>query len=603
MKPSEEKRFLNYYDKKAVNSKVKDMKIVDYMKENNLSHLDEIAISYFNNEITYKEFFDLIDKAYKTYKVMGIEKGDYVPISSPNFIEGLASFYALNMIGAIPNMISPLASSEEFEHHLKEAPVKNVIIFDQNLKNYTEVLKKAGIKNTVLVSPNTYLPKNLKIMKKFIDGVKGENKSIKLSKSLAEDSNPIYFDKALLKYADEFLESPKTASYNFNDTALLLHTGGTTGFPKAVEVTNNNYNSMIHQYETTIDIIERGDTIVTVLPMNIGFGLCNNMGMPLRMGVKLVLHPKFNPKEVYDLFKKHKPNHFMATSTFFKCMMDDPRFDGEDLSYIKTLCYGGEGWSDDNREKFNIWLEEHGAKNVKIANGYGANEGVSSFEYEQDLGNGMRGLIPLVNNNRKIVKVDILKDGTIIRSDEELDRGELGEVCESGPTLTEGYKDNKDETDEVFRIHSDGKRWLHMGDLGYIDENDCLHLNGRIKRIYLTIGEDDAPAKFFPDSIEACILQSKYVKEACVVGIPDDERTNVPVAFITLEDNCFDQKEALEEIENKYKALSVYSRPVNVYVKEELPKTRIGKNDFNLLTKEAIEIKEQEIDKQKVRKR
>ncbi|MGM9878610.1 MAG: class I adenylate-forming enzyme family protein [Bacilli bacterium] len=601
MKPSIEKRFLNNYSESAIKGKVKEMKIVDYMKENNLSFLDEIAVSYFKNEITYKEFFDLIDKAFKTYKVMGIEKGDYVPVSSPNFIEGLASFYALNMIGAIPNMISPLASSEEFEHHLKEAPVKNVIIFDQNLKNYTEILKKAGIENTVLVSANTYLPKNLKIMKKFVDGVKGDSKSIKIAKSLAEDSNPIYFDEALLKYADEFLGKVETADYNFDDTALLLHTGGTTGFPKAVEVTDNNYNGMINQYETTIDNIKRGDTIVTVLPMNIGFGLCNNMGMPLRMGVKLVLHPKFNPKEVYDLFKKHKPNHFMATSTFFKCMMDDPRFDGEDLSYIKTLCYGGEGWSEENREKFNEWLEKHNAKNVKIANGYGANEGVSSFEYEQDLANGERGLIPLVNNNRKIVKVDISEDGKILRTDEELDRGEIGEVCETGLTLTKGYKDNEEETNEVFRKHSDGTRWLHTGDLGYIDENDCLHLNGRIKRIHLTIGEDNAPAKFFPDSIESCILKSKYVKEACVVGIPDDEKTNVPVAFVTLEDDYCDQNDVINDIDNLCQALSVYSRPVNIYIKEELPKTKIGKNDFNSLTTEAINIKNKSLIKQKTR--
>lgn len=600
MKPSIEKRFLNNYTEKARESSVEDMKIIDYMKEKNMAYLDDTAIVYYNNEITYRDFFSLIDNAYKTYIVMGIEKGDYVPISSPNFVEGLASFYALNMIGAIPNMISPLASSEEFAHHLKEAPVKNVIVFDANLKNYAEILEKAGIRNTVLVSPNTYLPKNLKIMKSFVDKIKGDTRTLRDAKSLAINSNPIYFDEAILEYAGEYSGRVKTAGYNFDDTALLLHTGGTTGFPKAVEVTNNNFNGMIHQYESTLDVIERGDTIVTVLPMNIGFGLCNNMGMPLRLGVKLVLHPKFNPKEVYDLFKKYKPNHFMATSTFFKCMMDDSRFDGEDLSYIKTLCYGGEGWSEENRERFNIWLEKHGAKNVKIANGYGANEGVSSFEYEQDLIGGKRGLIPLVANNRKIVKVDFSEDGKIIRTDEELARGEMGEVCETSPTLTKGYKDNKEETDEVYRMHSDGVRWLHTGDLGWVDEDDSLHLNGRIKRIHLTIGEDSAPAKFFPDSIEACILKSEYVKEACVVGVPDDEKTNVPVAFIALENDCFDVNKAIEDVDNLCEELSVYSRPVNIYVKEELPKTKIGKNDFGLLTNEAIKLKENV--KKKVRK-
>lgn len=604
MKPSEEKRYLNHYKDKSKNKQAKDMKIVDYMKEPNQSHLDDIAVSYYGNEITFGEFFALIDKAHKTYRAMGIEKGDYVPLSSPNFIDGLASFYALNQIGAIPNMISPLATSEEFEHHLKEAPVKNVIIFDKNLSSYREVLKKGDIKNTILVSPNTYLPKKLKVAKTIVDTLKGNKKEAKMSRMLTSESNPIYFDKALAQYSKEFSGDVESSSYNFDDTALLLHTGGTTGFPKAVEVINNNFNSMVHQYEVTIDSIERGDTMVTVLPMNIGFGLCNNMHMPLRMGMKLVLHPKFNPTEVFELFEKHKPNHFMATSTFFEYMMNDSRFDGMDLSFIKTLSFGGAGWSEEKKEQFNKWLEEHNAKRVIIAEGYGANEGVSSFLYEQNIGNGKHKMIPLVNTNQKIVNVNILPDDTIQRTDEELERGEIGEVCISGPTLTKGYKDHKEETDEVFRIHSDGIRWLHTGDLGQLDEDDSISVKGRIKRIYLTIDEGNAPAKFFPDKIEANILRSKYIKEVCVVGVPDDKKTNVPIAFIVLKDDVSITSGIKNEILSSCDNLSFYSRPVDYHFIDNLPKTNIGKNDFVLLTEEAINIRKNESSnaRQRVRK-
>ena len=106
IKPSQEKRFLKYYNKDAINSTVKDMKIIDYMKENNLGdHINENAVTYYGNTLTYKEFFELIDTAVRAFKALGIEKGEFVPISSPNFIDGLVSFYALNSIGAIPNMI------------------------------------------------------------------------------------------------------------------------------------------------------------------------------------------------------------------------------------------------------------------------------------------------------------------------------------------------------------------------------------------------------------------------------------------------------------------------------------------------------------------
>lgn len=582
MKPSEEKRFLKYYKDEAINSVVKDMKIIDYMKENNLNHLNDNAISYYGNTLTYKEFFDLIDIAIRTFKAMGIEKGEYVPISSPNFIEGLVSFYALNSIGAIPNMITPMASDTEFMHYLKETPAKNVIIYDTSYTKFKEVLKKANVKNTILVSPNTYLPRKLKLIKGVNDLLKGNSK---IRRSLDDSNNPIYFDKALLTYAKEYLGDISSASYNFSDTAVILHTGGTTGFPKAVLATNNNFNAMVHQYESTIDSIKRGDNIVTVLPMNIGFGLCNNMHMPLRMGVNLVLHPTFNPMDIYPLFKKYNPSTFMAIAPYFKAMMKDKRFDNIKLTNLKEICYGGEAMTKEEVKIFNEWLANHKANTV-IKNGYGMNELISSACYEHLVDDNTYRTIPLVNSNVKIVKVDIDKEGNIIRSDEELSRGEEGEICLSSPTLTKGYLNNQEATDEIFKIHSDGIRWIHTGDYGMVDEYDGLHHLGRMKRIHLTVGDDDAPIKFFPDVIEDCIIKANGVDEVCVVGIPDEIKSSIPVAYVV--SNIGDNDYVLENIKKECQKISNYSRPVDIYFVNELPHTTIGKTDIKKLTEDAI---------------
>lgn len=597
IKPSQEKRFLKYYNKDAINSTVKDMKIIDYMKENNLGdHINENAVTYYGNTLTYKEFFELIDTAVRAFKALGIEKGEFVPISSPNFIDGLVSFYALNSIGAIPNMITPMASSEEFFYYLSEAPVKNVIIFDESYGKFRDVLKKANIKNTILVSPKTYLPKNLKVMKSVSDFMKGNVNKIK--KSLQDSNNPIYFDKALLMYAKEYLGDVSSADYNFDDTAVILHTGGTTGFPKAVLATNNNFNAMVHQYESTIDTIKRGDNIVTVLPMNIGFGLCNNMHMPLRMGVNLVLHPTFNPMDIYPLFKKYNPSTFMAIAPYFKGMMKDKRFDNIKLSNLKEVCYGGEAMTFEEIKQFNEWLMNHGADTV-IKNGYGMNELISSAAYEHYVGDGQYRTIPLVNSNIKIVKVDFDKEGNVIRSDVELNRGEEGEICLTSPTLSKGYLNNKEATDEIFRVHSDGIRWIHTGDYGKIDEYDGLHHLGRMKRIHLTIGDDGAPIKFFPDLIEDCIMETEGVEDVAVVGIPDDEKSSVPVAYVV--SNLSEDDEMRERINEQCQKISAYSRPVEIYFVDRLPQTAIGKTDILKLEKDAV-IRRNQKDSVKIKK-
>lgn len=595
-KPSQEKRFLKYYPENSINNQVKDLKIVDYMKENNLGeNINDKAITYYGNTLSYKEFFKLLDDAIRTFKAMGIEKGEYVPISTPNFIEGLVAFYALNNIGAIPNMITPMASSSEFEHYLKETPVNNVIIFDASYKKFQEVLKKVNIKNTILTSPNTYLPKHLKTIKKVSDVIKGQ--TIKIEKALEDPNNPIYFDKALLQYAKQYLGSVKSAEYNFDDTAVILHTGGTTGFPKAVEATNNNFNAMVHQYETTIDTIKRGDNIVTVLPMNIGFGLCNNMHMPLRMGVNLVLHPTFNPMDAYPLFKKYKPSTFMAVAPYFKGMMKDKRFDNIDLSNLKEVCYGGEALTEEEVKKFNEWLENHGAVDTVIKNGYGMNELISSAAYEHIVGPNIYRTIPLVNSNIKIVKVDIDQNGNIIRSDEEVERGKEGEICLTSPTLTKGYMNNKEETDQVFKVHSDGIRWIHTGDYGLVDEYDGLHHLGRMKRIHLTVGDDDAPIKFFPDVIEDCIMKTEEVEDVSVVGVPDEVKSSVPVAYVVSSNK--DEKQMTTKIMEQCQKISNYSRPVEIYFVDKLPQTSIGKTDITTLTKDATERRKQNIKKRK----
>lgn len=245
-----------------------NLKIYDYMKKDNELFKNGKALTYYGRQIVYNEFLDAIEKVAVSFKMLGVEKGDYVPICLPNIPQGVISFYALNKIGAIPNMIPVLASEEEFKHYLSEVPAKNFIMFRDFYSKVKDVIPKTSIQRTIIASPTTYIP----------------TEAIKQMASMKAIASSCYFD-AQTKFSfrnklmswDKFMKLSNgemyipTESFNFNDTALLSHTGGTTGVPKSAEFTNENFNAMVEQYRTLTNLFERGDKILTVLPMFINY--------------------------------------------------------------------------------------------------------------------------------------------------------------------------------------------------------------------------------------------------------------------------------------------------------------------------------------------
>lgn len=551
-----------------------NLKIYDYMRKDNVENPNDKALTYFGRQIVYNEFLDAIEKLAVSFKMLGIEKGDYVPICLPNMPQGVISFYALNKIGAIPNMIPVLASEEEFKHYLSEVPAKNFIMFRDFYSKVKDIIPKTSIDRTIIASPQTYIP---------VDALKQMTSLRAIAQSCYFDAQTKFSFRNKLMSWNKLMNLSKdeklvtTESFEFNDTALLSHTGGTTGTPKSAEFTNENFNAMVEQYRTLVDCFERGDKILTVLPMFINYGLCNNIHMPLSFGIETIIVPTFDPKEAFDLFLKYKPNHFMCVAHYFEYMMNDRRFDNIDLSFLKTVTYGGAPLSPNSKKRFDEFLDSHGAKGIKICNGYGMTESTSSIAYEQKAKNSDEyKLFQLPYTDIKIVNPDTKK---------EVEMGETGELCASGPVIFKGYLNNESETANVLKTHSDGKVWLHSGDLARQNPDLSIDIVGRLKRIYPTMDVTNGNvAKIFPDNIENVIKTCECVKECAIECKSNKERVNVPFGFIVLNDS-YNENEAMEMIKNKCYELNNYSRPYNFYFLDELKKTGGGKIDHKELEK------------------
>lgn len=509
-----------------------------------------------------------------SFKMLGVEKGDYVPICLPNVPQGVISFYALNKIGAIQNMIPVLTSEEEFKHYLSEVPAKNFVMFRDFYSKVKDVIPKTSIERTIITSPSTYIP----------------TEALKQMASLKKIAQSCYFDaQTKFSFRNKLMSWDKvmnlsneepfvpTESFSLNDTALLSHTGGTTGVPKSAEFTNENFNAMVEQYRVLTDLFERGDKILTVLPMFINYGLCNNIHMPLSFGIETIIVPTFDPKEAFDLFTKYRPNHFMCVAHYFEYMMNDSRFNGMDLSFLKTVTYGGAPLSPESKKQFDAFLESHGAVGVKILNGYGMTESTSSILYEQKVsGTEDYKLFELPYSNIKIVDPKTRK---------EVQTGEVGELCAEGPIVFKGYLNNESETENVLKVHEDGKTWLHSGDLARKNEDRSVDIVGRLKRIYPTMDTTNGNvAKIFPDNIENVIKTCECVRECAIDCIPDKERVNIPFAFIVLNEG-YSKEDVIPMIKEKCLELNAYSRPYNFIFLKELVKTAGGKVDHKELIK------------------
>lgn len=551
-----------------------NLKIYDYMRKDNGAFRENKALTYFGRQIVYNEFLDTIEKLAVSFKMLGVEKGDYVPICLPNVPQGVISFYALNKIGAIPNMIPVLASKEEFKHYLTEVPARNFIMFRDFYSKVKDIIPKTSIERTIVASPSTYIS---------VDALK-QMASIKtIAQSCYFDAQTKFSFRNKLMSWDKLMQLSNgenyvpTENFNFSDTALLSHTGGTTGIPKSAEFTNENFNAMVEQYRTLTGLFERGDKILTVLPMFINYGLCNNIHMPLSFGIETIIVPTFDPKEAFDLFLKYKPNHFMCVAHYFEYMMNDKRFDGMDLSFVKTVTYGGAPLSSESKKKFDDFLENHGAHGIKILNGYGMTESTSSIAYEQRIpGAEDYKLFQLPYSNVKIVNPETKKEVQI---------GEVGELCVEGPVVFKGYLNNETETKNVLKLHEDGKTWLHSGDLAKINEDRSIDIVGRLKRIYPTMDITNGNvAKIFPDNIENVIKMCECVNECAIDCKPNKDRVNVPFAFIVLKAG-YSEDEALDMIKEKCLELNAYSRPYNFMFLKNINKTAGGKVDYKSLIK------------------
>lgn len=552
-----------YYKPEDRNIEVPDISIYEYFEKSSFTRTEEIALNYFGVKMTFRELLDNIDLCSKSFRCYGVRSGDVISICMPNTPEALISFYAANKIGAIVNFIHPLSSEEEIKDTLIKTNSVFLIAINISYDKIVNVLDKTNIYKTIIVSAKNYMPPILK-----------------LGYSIFKEKD-INFPKSSEKYLywNDFINRGKNyeqdcfVSRKLGDDAIYLHSGGTTGIPKNIVLTNGNFNTIIEQAKVGFADLGVGDRLLGILPMFHCFGLIVSICAPLTLGCTIILVPQFDAKRFDKLIRKYEPSVLTGVPTLYEALITNPYMINVDLSATKYVVCGGDSLSPERNKAVNDFLESHNCK-VKIIQGYGMTEtsGPASFGYKDAAKLGSVG-IPLPGNVFKIFDINTY---------EEMEPGGIGEICISGPSVMSRYLDNKEETDNMIRVHEDGIRWVHTGDLGYMDEDGVLFFVQRLKRMLIVSGYN-----VYPAHIEEVLLEHPKIKDCGVIGVPHPYKVQVPKAYIVLKKGVEYDRGVIKELkEYCEKRLAKYMIPKEFVVRDELPKTLVGKVNYKELEKE-----------------
>lgn len=537
--------------------------MVGYFLEAVARYPENIAIEYYGRTYTYRAFYEMIRDTAKSLKSQGVKEGDTIAICMPNTPEAILMFYAANMVGALVSLIHPLSAEKEIQNYVNGSGATFLLSLDLVYDKVHNIVDNTCIKKIVIASAGD----SLKTIKKFLYKFKNRGTVPKI-----ELTDDIMTWNEFINYGYDY-QGEIACLKGANDPAVILYSGGTSGDPKGILLTNMNFNALALSCHKMIEQSGEGESILAILPIFHGFGLGVCIHTTLGCGMRVVLVPNFNPKDFGKLLHKHKISIVCGVPSLFESLTKTS-MGKNDLSKLKSAISGGDFMSKDLKNKVDTYFREHGS-NAEIRVGYGLTEASAAIcvtptgEYrESSIG------VPFPDTYIKVVRV-----GT----HDEVPYGEDGEICISGLTVMMGYLNNLEETIQTLQIHEDGRTWLHTGDVGSMDKDGFVYFKQRVKRIIISNGYN-----LYPSYIETIINSHPDVFTSTVIGIPHPKKVQVAKAYIVLKDGVKPSKDVEKSIRlHCEKNLARYSLPAVYEFRESLPKTLVGKVAYRELEKES----------------
>lgn len=578
--PSEEKRWLKYFPENICDAKILEMTVFERIRKTALENPNDTALEYLGTTISFNELLNNIEIIAKALKRFGIKQDDAVMLCMPNQPELVYLFYALNKIGAIPNLIEPRTPAVRINQYVNDCEAKFMFTIDDCVSNIDKMVENSTLQKVVAVS----------VVNSLKSGVK---KSLYLLSHKPTKTNSCYVNWVDFMKDASKLPDVDTVTYKPGAIASVVYTGGTTSIPKGAKLPNEAYNGQNMQLEYTELYPTKNSKFLGVVPIFSAYGSSSGMHNALSSGTMVDLIPKFNANDFVKLLYTHRPTHVMGVPKWFRQLADflniidslpkcfEPIKKKFRLDFVQHLISGGDKYLIENEKNDNEIIQKFGGP--KIKKGLGMSEFGGGFltTVSEDANKLGSVGVPHVGNIVKIVDVN---------TKEELSYNEEGEILVTGPTMMGGYLNREEENNKFFVTDENNVVWAKTGDLGFVDEDGCFFFSDRLK--YVIMRPDGHTVPLLP--IENVICKCSDVESCVAVGVPEiiGQMGERPMAFVIMKKNCVksedEVKKELEQLCQEY--LPEREMPKWFQFVDDFPYTLLEKVDREKLKKIGISI-------------
>lgn len=547
-KASVDKPWLQFYPEALRNVEVPTITVETFLRAKNPDE-NKIAFEYYGNKITWKEFWGEVDKAAKSLKILGFGEGNRIPVFLQSVPAHFILLIAAERIGAA--IICRDDIPEELCFAIRKSKSETAFVMDYTSKSDEDLFRATTpMKRVIKVSPYDYADR-----KSVPDYVEKEIAS-RYTGAIETTEGDLTWDEFLAlgkDYTEDYM-----AQEDVNRPVFGAYTSGSTGISKLVIHSSSNIVATAFQMSIFIppsDVSEKW--WLPILPPALIAVTVSMAIFPLSAGLIMVLDP-FCPLEDIDIaFMEQKPNFWALIPMFCEMLMKSDRIPEDyDMSHLRSIGTGAEAMNERKTQEVEAFFHKHNVK-ATLSAGYGQSEGCSNFTLPNPMFPLVDGCVgmPMPATTMAVFSEDL----------EELNYGEIGELCMTGPAMMLHYAGWRGDelTERTLINHPDGNCWLHTGDKAYINEHGIVYILGR-----------GTTKRFGGGELYMMRMETKAVRVAgvedgffCFVPDQDHEGYFLPYFFVIL-----DETKSLDEVKaGLADALEEYEYPVDIRVIKERP--------------------------------
>ncbi len=512
---------------------------------------DRPALRFFGRQTTYRALMDLVERFARGLAALGVKPGDRVALVLPNAPQMVIGYYGTLRAGAVVVPTNPLYTPREFAVQMRDCEPQVILALDLVIPRLRDAAQGATLVSTRI---RDYLPPVLGLLQ----GMRERGPEL--------PSDIMTLDRLLAM--DQGGDLPPAAGAD--EVAVLQYTGGTTGVPKAAMLSHRNLVANALQAEAWMPSYQPGsERVLAVLPFFHVFGMTVALNLGILTGAEIDLVPRFNPAETAKEVRRFKPTLFPGAPAMYQAVTDSPHVEKWNIRSIRYCISGSAPLPAELQARF-----ERMTGGV-LVEGYGLTEASPVTHCNPLAGDRRTGTVgrPFPDTEQRILDPE--------DPAQELGPGEVGELAVKGPQVMLGYYNQPAETSAVLE---DG--WLRTGDLATIDKDGFCRIVDRKKDVIIVSGFN-----VYPREVEEVLLRHPGVHEAVVVGVPDERRGQLVRAVVV----PWPDRRPTEEELGAYcrERLAGYKTPRQFELRDELPRTAIGKVLRRVLVAEALEKKEE----------